>query len=182
MRSRVSGLRGVSVAAVVALVVGAVVLSDGSRAEPEQGEPQAIDRAFCVNMSLGGQVTYPHDSNGDGVADICSLPYTRREAVARQAAADYLVAAHPQGWAEAMAAVCMFIAAVDFGDSPASLADDLCAQETIDPADAGDCYTGANEPGKPTGVNRYAIALLEAATNAGALDKYNHCKHLPVVS
>ena len=27
-------------------------------------------------MSLGGPTTYPFDSNGDGAADVCSLPYT----------------------------------------------------------------------------------------------------------
>ncbi len=41
---------------------------------------------FCTNFSLGGPVTYPHDSDGDGIYDICSLNSTRREAVARQAA------------------------------------------------------------------------------------------------
>ena len=39
---------------------------------------------FCTNHSLGGPRTYAFDSDGNGVADICSLPYTRREAVARQ--------------------------------------------------------------------------------------------------
>ena len=39
---------------------------------------------FCVNHSLGGALTYPLDTDRDGIADICSLPYTRREAVARQ--------------------------------------------------------------------------------------------------
>ena len=41
---------------------------------------------FCLNRSLGGPTTYAHDSNGDGIADICSLPRTRREAAARQQA------------------------------------------------------------------------------------------------
>ncbi|MCY3578313.1 MAG: hypothetical protein OXH53_13475 [bacterium] len=45
---------------------------------------------YCYNKSLGGPVTRPHDSNGDGVADVCSLPYTRREAVARQNALEQL--------------------------------------------------------------------------------------------
>ena len=39
---------------------------------------------FCTNLSLGGPRTYAFDSDRDGVADVCSLPYTRREAVARQ--------------------------------------------------------------------------------------------------
>ena len=41
---------------------------------------------YCTNHSLGGARTYANDSDGDGVADICSLATTRREAVARQRA------------------------------------------------------------------------------------------------
>ncbi|MCY3578310.1 MAG: hypothetical protein OXH53_13460 [bacterium] len=47
---------------------------------------------YCYNKSLGGAQTYPHDSNADGVADVCSLASTRREAVARQNALETLVA------------------------------------------------------------------------------------------
>ena len=39
---------------------------------------------FCTNHSLGGARTYAYDSDDDGVADICSLSTTRREAIARQ--------------------------------------------------------------------------------------------------
>ena len=35
-------------------------------------------------------MTYPHDSDGDGVADVCSLPRTRRAAAARQNALERL--------------------------------------------------------------------------------------------
>ncbi len=45
---------------------------------------------FCFNHSLGGPTTYAHDSNGDGIADVCSLPRTRREAAARQQALERL--------------------------------------------------------------------------------------------
>ncbi len=48
--------------------------------------PVVTGPAFCTNRSLGGSIMYPHDSDGDGVYDICSLNSTRREAVARQAA------------------------------------------------------------------------------------------------
>ena len=43
---------------------------------------------FCTNHSLGGARTYAYDSpdDEDGVADICSLSTTRREAIARQQA------------------------------------------------------------------------------------------------
>ena len=48
------------------------------------------DSDFCLNFSLGGPTTYAFDSDGDGVADICALPRTRREAVARQRAFEHL--------------------------------------------------------------------------------------------
>ena len=45
---------------------------------------------FCLNFSLGGPTTYAFDSDTDGVADVCALPRTRREAVARQKALEHL--------------------------------------------------------------------------------------------
>ena len=54
---------------------------------------------FCFNHSLGGPTTYAHDSNGDGVADVCSLPRTRREAAARQQALERLAVEHPDAFA-----------------------------------------------------------------------------------
>ena len=48
---------------------------------------------FCLNFSLGGPTTYAFDSNGDGVADVCALPRTRRAAVARQKALEHLAQA-----------------------------------------------------------------------------------------
>lgn len=45
---------------------------------------------FCLNFSLGGPATYAFDSDGDGVADVCALPRTRRAAVARQKALEHL--------------------------------------------------------------------------------------------
>ena len=50
---------------------------------------------FCLNFSLGGPTTYAFDSDGDGVADVCALPRTRREAVARQRALEHLADASP---------------------------------------------------------------------------------------
>ena len=45
--------------------------------------------------------------------------------------------------------------------------------------DTSDCYTKASDPSHPAGVNRYAIALLNG--NANELEKYDHCKYLPVI-
>ncbi|MDE0115454.1 MAG: SpoIID/LytB domain-containing protein [bacterium] len=71
------------------------LVSDASQPTPADGSPRddarfysgSIDGPdFCLNRSLGGPTTYAHDSDGDGIADVCSLPRTRREAAARQQA------------------------------------------------------------------------------------------------
>ncbi|WP_420432672.1 fibronectin type III domain-containing protein [Candidatus Poriferisocius sp.] len=82
---------------------------------------------FCANRSLGGPTTYPHDSNGDGVADVCSLPYTRREAIARQLAGDILAATFPEQFQIRIRNSCRALANADYGDNPADLAKDACA-------------------------------------------------------
>ena len=82
---------------------------------------------FCTNLSLGGPRTYAFDSNGDGVADVCSLPYTRREAVARQNALETFKS--PQAaFDSAVALACRELGATTFeGDSATDLARDACA-------------------------------------------------------
>ena len=82
---------------------------------------------FCANQSLGGPTTYPHDSNGDGVADVCSLPYTRREAIARQHAANTLAATFPVQFRTLLQNSCQALANTDYGDNPADLVNDICA-------------------------------------------------------
>ncbi len=90
---------------------------------------------FCTNLSLGGPRTYAFDSDDDGVADVCSLPYTRREAVARQNALE-MFAAHSQ-YGSALTAACTALGSTDFGDDE----DDLAADECVVPpteSDLGD--------------------------------------------
>ena len=82
---------------------------------------------FCTNMSLGGATTYAFDGDGDGVADVCSLPYTKREAVARQNALNAAFSQHPQ-YNEALKAACAALGSLSFGDSDDSLADDECSR------------------------------------------------------
>ena len=62
---------------------------------PAAADPATADEFFsgtitgpdyCTNHSLGGARTYAFDSDSDDVADVCSLPTTRREAIARQSA------------------------------------------------------------------------------------------------
>ncbi len=81
--------------------------------------------SYCANSSLGGPTTYAMDSDGDGVADVCSLPFTRREAVARQNALSAAFAGHAQ-YANALKAACAALGTTGFGDSPADLAKDAC--------------------------------------------------------
>ena len=48
--------------------------------------------------------------------------------------------------------------------------------------DPSDCYTtDADLPQHPRDTNRYVVALTEGGANAGALDQYAHCKHLPAM-
>ncbi|WP_419930177.1 hypothetical protein [Candidatus Poriferisocius sp.] len=84
------------------------------------------DENFCTNLSLGGQPLYAFDSDGDGVADICSLGYTRREAVARQNALQAGFLNHDQ-FAAALARACAELGTTDFGDSAGHLAADRCS-------------------------------------------------------
>ncbi|MCY3963239.1 MAG: hypothetical protein OXG34_16500 [bacterium] len=81
---------------------------------------------FCTNRSLGGARTYPFDSPPrDGAADTCSLPYTRREAVARQRGLEAAFAEHPQ-FKNALAYACAVLGSIDFGDKEEHLAVDAC--------------------------------------------------------
>lgn len=63
-----------------------------SPADPERffSGPVISGAAFCSNASLGGSVTYPYDRDDDAIADVCSLPRTRRAAAARQKALERL--------------------------------------------------------------------------------------------
>ena len=81
---------------------------------------------FCANRSLGGFTTYAYDRDDDGIADICALPYTRREAIARQNALRVAFADHPQ-FPAALAAACTALGTLNFGDPPDPLATDACA-------------------------------------------------------
>ncbi len=83
---------------------------------------------YCANRSLGGPTTYPLDSDGDGIADVCSLPYTRREAIARQKAGDALAAMHLDEFKTALTEECRRLGGTDYGDDPADLAADVCNQ------------------------------------------------------
>ena len=86
---------------------------------------------FCVNRSLGGPVTYPVDSDHDGVADVCSLPRTRRAAVARQLAMERLAAEFPDRFTALFAIECAAVA-LSFGE-PEAEAEDECQPFRVQP-------------------------------------------------
>ena len=83
---------------------------------------------FCTNLSLGGPNTYPFDSNSDGVADTCVLPFTRRVAVARQNALETAFGGEKANsqYPAALAMACAALGTLYFGDDPAALAEDGC--------------------------------------------------------
>ena len=109
---------------------------------------------FCVNRSLGGATTYPFDSDGDGIADTCALPRTRRAAIARQQALEALAGLPPNVFDTLFAQQCQQVQET-YGE-PAQEATDECAphrgtttatQPSIDqepdPAEPGpEFYTG----------------------------------------
>ena len=82
---------------------------------------------FCANRSLGGPTTYPHDDDKDGVAEVCALPNTRREAIARQLAGDILAASYPSDFRRELASACRGLTGADYGDNADDLARDACA-------------------------------------------------------
>ena len=105
--------------------------------------PVVTSRTFCLSRSFGGPVTYPFDSDGDGVADTCSLARTRRAAVARQNTFERLAAAQPELLLQLFAQECRRVPAT-FGE-PAAEAADECATGVIGP-------TGTPLPGSRPGA------------------------------
>ena len=96
---------------------------------------------FCINLSLGGPITYPFDSDRDGVADVCSLPRTRRATAARQHAMERMAIEFALLFGHLFADECTGVAET-FGE-PNKEANDECA----DPRQAS--ATGRTVPPVP---------------------------------
>ena len=121
--------------ALALLVAGFAIPDAAASAQAEQID--SADDAFfsglidgpnyCLNLSLGGAQTYPFDSDGDGVADICSLPSTRREAVARQNAYEKLADRYGERFASLVRRSCEELGSAQFGDDTSDLEADVCA-------------------------------------------------------
>ncbi|MCQ3810464.1 MAG: hypothetical protein KTV68_07920 [Acidimicrobiia bacterium] len=99
-----------ALAAALAVLALMPVATPAASAHPGEGSAfysgVVTGPGFCVDLSLGGPVTYPFDSDGDGVADVCALPRTRRAAVARQLAMERLTAGLPDRFDALLASVC----------------------------------------------------------------------------
>ncbi|MXW59533.1 MAG: hypothetical protein F4Z70_13270, partial [Acidimicrobiia bacterium] len=106
-------------------VVKIVILSHRTLRDPD----------FCANRSLGGPQTYPFDSDGDGVAEVCSLRDTRRATVARQNALETLASLRPGEFEAAVLAECEAeeLSEASYGDDPDDLANDVCQTREITP-------------------------------------------------
>lgn len=142
----------------VVTVLAAILGLSGTAANAQTAGSPSDDRFcsgaissadFCVNLSLGGPRTFPFDGNGDGVADVCSLPYTRREAVARQSGYDSLAKLYFNQFTTQLELACDGIvqSKADFGDNPADLASHICKPSESLPTGGGDGGGGALRPG-----------------------------------
>ncbi|MCY3889381.1 MAG: hypothetical protein OXG50_05735 [bacterium] len=105
----------------------------------------------CTGLSLGGPQTSAFDSDGDGVADTCSLNTTRRATVARQNALETLANLNPTEFRNAVNAECgkPGFKQGNYGDDPADLDGDVCETGRVtpppaaaDPATADEFFSG----------------------------------------
>ncbi|MXZ78252.1 MAG: fibronectin type III domain-containing protein [Acidimicrobiia bacterium] len=143
---------------------------------------------FCINRSLGGPVTYPLDTNGDNVADICSLPTTRRATIARQNALEQLSRERDNLFDSLFASECARLLSTTFGE--AAEARDECADpsgtgrplpgdeddtdtgDTGDTGDAGDTGDDDDDTGGPSRPTRPTQSVTSpTATNPGTYSK-----------
>lgn len=110
--------------------------------------PVITSSVFCLDRSFGGPVTYPFDSDGDGVADICALSRTRRAAVARQNAFERIAVEQEPYFLLLVAEECLRVPG-SFGE-PVAEASDVCATGSATPTETGEPLP-TPDPGGPGG-------------------------------
>ena len=131
-------------------------------------------RDFCTKRSLGGFLTYPFDSDDDGVADVCALQDTRRAAVARQLALEKLAGLFQDIFSDALfglpddpdtqdvdestAGTCS-LAPVDLGDTEDQLIEDACARFARD-ADKGLSVSPLPDPVDAVSARKYYSGVI----------------------
>lgn len=135
--------------AVVALVVSITAIASAQTAQSRYYSGVITGPDFCINNSLGGPRTYPFDQDRDGIADVCSLPTTRRETVARQGAMELLALDFPARFGQLFAYECADVAET-YGE-PEKEGQDECAEPRR--ADA------AGQPIPPVPLSRVSPVL-----------------------
>ena len=135
--------------------------------------PVVTSSVFCLDRSFGGPVTYPFDVDGDGVADICALPRTRRAAVARQNAFERLAIEQEPYFLLLVAEECLRVPG-SFGE-PIAEASDVCATGATTPTDSetGDPLPTPNPGGTPpdTGTPTITPPTAPVATNPSTYNR-----------
>lgn len=132
---------------------------------------------FCLNRSLGGPVTYAFDGDGDGIADVCSLPHTRREAVAHQRTLEHLALVARAIFTARFAEECRSVAET-FGEPDKEAADE-CQQYRELAGNAPGGLTPANggngAQAQPTGQDTGAYAADDRMFYSGIIDGPDFC-------
>ena len=90
-----------------------------------------ITEEFCINRSLGGPITYPHDNTGDGIPDLCSLPRTKRATAARQLAMERMASELALLFGHLYAQECLTVSET-FGEPAAERSDECAAPRLAD--------------------------------------------------
>ena len=145
--------------------------------------PVINNSTFCLNRSLGGPVTYPLDTNGDNVADICSLPTTRRATIARQNALERLARERNALFESLFSSECARLIDTSFGEKAAEDKDECADLESETgqplPGDDDDETEGGNTNDNGNGgsggnqqSNRPSQSVSSpSATNPGTYSK-----------
>ena len=135
---------------------------------------------FCLNRSLGGPVTYAFDSDDDGIADVCSLPRTRREAVAHQRTLEHLSLVKPDIFTARLAEECRSVGET-FGE-PDKETVDQCQQYRDFPSNSPggpeplpgtDPDTGTQTPGADDEQDLYTVD--DRIFYSGIIDSSDFC-------
>ncbi|MCY3891378.1 MAG: SpoIID/LytB domain-containing protein [bacterium] len=134
---------------------------------------------FCLNFSLGGPTTYAFDSDDNGIADVCSLPTTRRVAVARQNALQDLkdFGDARQVFADRLAEECRSLLSATFGE-PEQEAVDECAQYRDVQANPSTAPVPPTSPGpetEPADNNGSPMTADDEMFYSGAIDGPDFC-------
>ena len=132
---------------------------------------------FCLNLSLGGPVTYAFDSDDDGIADVCSLPRTRREAVAHQQTLEDLARVERDIYIARFAEECRSVSET-FGEPDQEAADECQQYREFAgnaPGELSSANGGNGAQTQPTGQGADAYDADDRTFYSGIIDGPNFC-------